>query len=120
MVRTCVTWDVLLVLARLSLFDHLVGAQKNGCRHIEAEGLRSLEIDHDLELGRQHDRQVRGLLALENSPGVDASPVESILLARPVANPTRPDVPSGTRPNDIRSRRSVFRQSHARSAHGPL
>jgi hypothetical protein len=33
-------------------FDHLVGDGEQRERHREAERLRSLEIDHDLELGR--------------------------------------------------------------------
>src|SRR5262245_48455612 len=32
------------------LFDHLVGAQQNGCRQRDAHRLRSLQIDHELEL----------------------------------------------------------------------
>ena len=35
-------------------------------RHVEAERLRGLEVDDQLELGRLHDRQVGRLLALEN------------------------------------------------------
>ena len=46
------------------LFDYLVGAGEQRRRHLEAERLGSLEIDHDLEMGRQHDRQVSGLFAL--------------------------------------------------------
>jgi hypothetical protein len=33
------------------LFDHLVGAGKNGRWNVEAETLRGLEVDHELVLG---------------------------------------------------------------------
>jgi hypothetical protein len=35
-------------------------------------GLRSLQVDHELELGWLHDRQIGRLLAPENPAGVDA------------------------------------------------
>src|SRR6476659_5384894 len=35
-----------------SLFDHLVGAREQRRWHGEAEGFRSLEVDHHLRLGR--------------------------------------------------------------------
>ena len=49
------------------LFDHLVGEREQPIRHIEAERLGGLEVEHKLELGRLHHRQVRGLLAFENA-----------------------------------------------------
>jgi len=39
-----------------ALFDHLVGEQLHGNRHFQTKGLGSLEVDHELELGRLHDR----------------------------------------------------------------
>jgi hypothetical protein len=35
--------------------------------------LRGLEVEHELKFGGLHDRQVGGLLALENPSGIDAS-----------------------------------------------
>src|SRR5260370_4060071 len=45
------------------LFDRLVGAGEDGGRDIEAERIRRLEIDDQLELRRLLNRQVGGLFA---------------------------------------------------------
>src|SRR5215472_4373139 len=47
--------------------DHLVGAGEQSGRHLEAKRPRSLEVDHQLILGRSLHRQVGRLLALENA-----------------------------------------------------
>ena len=39
-----------------SLFDHLVGQREELRRHLEAEHLRGLKVDHKLEFRRQQDR----------------------------------------------------------------
>src|SRR5271169_3231618 len=57
----------------VSLFDHVVGECQQLRWHFEAERLGGLEVDHELEFGGLHDRQVGGLLPLENPPRVDAS-----------------------------------------------
>jgi hypothetical protein len=49
------------------LFDHLVGAGEQRWRHGEAERPGGLGIDDQFELTRLHDRQVRGLRALEDT-----------------------------------------------------
>src|SRR6516164_2085739 len=41
-------------------------------RNLEAERLRGLEINHQLEFGRLHDWQIGGLGSLENLGSVDA------------------------------------------------
>ena len=41
---------------RMASFDYLVGGGKQTLRHIEAERLRGLEIDHKLKLGRLLNR----------------------------------------------------------------
>ena len=39
----------------------------------EAKGIRSLQVDYELELGRLQDRQIGRLIALEDAAGIDAS-----------------------------------------------
>src|SRR6516162_6150496 len=71
-----------------SSFDHLVGEREQSIRHVETERLGGLEIDHELELGRLHHRQISRLLALEYSPGIDADLAVSIGYAGRVAHQT--------------------------------
>src|SRR5262249_31233741 len=58
---------------KIPLFDHLVGESEQPVRHVEVECPGCLEVEHELEFGRLHYRQVGRLFALENAPGVDAS-----------------------------------------------
>ena len=55
------------------LFDHLVGATLYRLWHGNAERLGGLEVDHQLDFRCLLDWQVRRLLALEDSAGIDAS-----------------------------------------------
>src|SRR5262249_733747 len=57
---------------RRASLDPLVGGDLQCQRHLEAERLGSLEVDHQLELGRLNNRQVCRLLALENPAGVNS------------------------------------------------
>src|SRR4051794_32826789 len=67
-------------------FDHLVGAQQERCRHLNAERLGGLEIDRQLGLCGLLDWQVRRLVTLENAAGVDASEAIRIRDAGSVAH----------------------------------
>jgi hypothetical protein len=58
--------------ASFSLFDHLVGAREQRCWDFEAERSRSLEIDHQLVLGRRLHRQVGGLLVAQDAVDVNS------------------------------------------------
>src|SRR5262245_63631870 len=60
------------VSSSLTSFDHLVGKSKQPVRHVKAERLGGLEVEHELEFGGLHDRQVGRPLALENAAGIDA------------------------------------------------
>jgi len=43
---------------RSALLDDLVGAREQRLRHRQAERLRGLQVDHQLEFGRLLDRQI--------------------------------------------------------------
>ena len=58
--------------AKLELFDHLVGASEQGERHGDAERLRRLQVDNQLDLGRLIHRQVGKLFAFQDAACVDA------------------------------------------------
>src|SRR4051812_34602611 len=68
----------------VSLFDHVVGAE----RHVQAESLRGLEIDHKFELGGLHNWQVTRLLPFENSADIDAH--QAIYVRQAVAYAIKP------------------------------
>src|SRR5947208_2221951 len=53
-------------------FNHLVGEREQPVRQVEAERLCSRDIDHQLELCRQHNRQITRLLAFEDASGMNA------------------------------------------------
>src|SRR6516162_5847098 len=60
------------VVSGADLFDHLVGEGKDAVRNIEAEGLGSLEVDHQFEFGWLHYREVSRPFALEDTGGIIA------------------------------------------------
>src|SRR5215216_617764 len=68
------------------LFDHLVGAGEHGCRHIEAERFRGLEIDDQFVLGRRLHRQVGRLLALEDAVDVSSRAPKLVEEIRAIGN----------------------------------
>jgi hypothetical protein len=50
------------------LFDHLVGSGQQRLWNGKAKGLGSREVNHQFELGRLQNRQIRRLLALRILP----------------------------------------------------
>jgi hypothetical protein len=60
------------------LFDHLVGNGEHARRNSEAERLRRLEIDHQLEFGGLKDRKIGKFRTFENSAGVNAGLPDAI------------------------------------------
>src|SRR5262245_11355288 len=62
----------------LRRLDHLVSGNEQSRWYGQAERLRSLEIDDQLEFYRLLHRQVRWLSAFENPPGIDAREAKRI------------------------------------------
>ena len=79
------------------LLDHLVGAAEQRQREGEAERLGGLEIDNELDFCKQLDRQVGGLLPVENAPAIYANKALSFGKARTVSDKT-----AGQRLFDVR------------------
>src|SRR5262249_18796143 len=69
-------------------FNHLVGDCEEPSWQAEAGCLCGVEIDHELEFGRLHDRQVRRLRALEDAANIDTSQAISLGDACCVAHTT--------------------------------
>src|SRR5262249_59407467 len=73
-------------ITRAASLDHLVGNGEQPWREAQAECLGSVEVDHQLEFSRLHDRKVGRLLALENPAGVNAGQATRVSKARTVAH----------------------------------
>src|SRR6478752_10617392 len=71
--------------------DHLVGAREQRWRHVEAERLGGLEVDHQVELGRSLHRKVAWFRVLEDAACVDTGLAITILNARSIAYQTARD-----------------------------
>jgi hypothetical protein len=66
--------------------DHLVGAREQRWRHVEAERLRGLEVDHQLVFSGRLHRQIGRLFALEDA--VDVAGGSSLRVVNAMANKT--------------------------------
>jgi hypothetical protein len=58
--------------SRRLTFDHLVGGRKQGRWDRKTKQPCDLSVENQLELRRSQDREVCGLGAFENPPGIDA------------------------------------------------
>jgi hypothetical protein len=70
------------------LFNHLVGALRQRLRDFQAERLRGVEVDDQLELGGLLDRQLARFRALEDLVHIDRGAPEEITVIRAVAHET--------------------------------
>jgi hypothetical protein len=66
------------------LFDRLVRAQQDRCRHIEAKRLGGRHIEHGLVFHRQLHRQIGRLLALKDAVDVGGGAASMAYLVRPI------------------------------------
>src|SRR5437867_13312362 len=55
---------------------HLVRPQEHRTRDLDADRLRGLEVEHQLELGRLLDRQIRRIRAAQDAIDVKREPVK--------------------------------------------
>jgi len=69
-------------------FDHLLGAQQNRRRYVQAKRFGGLQIHHQLEFGWLMNRQIGGLLTLENPADVDTDLAKRVRDAASVAHQT--------------------------------
>src|SRR3954463_11856651 len=70
------------------LFDHRVGALQEEHRDFEAERLGGLEIDHELELDRNLNRQLARFCSLEKAISIHCRAAEIIKLIVPIRKQT--------------------------------
>ena len=56
----------------LASFDELVGTAEQRWRYGEAKGFGGLEVDNHLEFRDLLDRQIRGFVAPDDAPGINA------------------------------------------------
>jgi hypothetical protein len=69
-----------------TLFDHLVGRGEQRLRNGQAEWLRGLEIDNQLEFGRRLHRHVGWLLALKDTIDIPRGSSDGAMRIGPVRN----------------------------------
>ena len=68
------------------LFNHLIGGNQKRLWHGQAERFRGVQVDDELKFGRLHNRQVGGLLALENPSHIDPGLVIAVGKLRSISD----------------------------------
>ncbi len=95
----------------MPLFNHLIRPLQERLRDRQADRLRGLEVDHQLELGGLLNREIGGLSALENFNYICPQMVGGIDRARTVRrakaalSAARPQMRPVDRPQELRSLR---------------
>ena len=71
-----------------SLFDHFVGADHEGQRHVDAERLGGFEVDDQLESGGLLDGEVGGLGTLQDLVHVHCATPKQVVDVRAIGDQT--------------------------------
>ena len=74
----------------MSLLDHLVGSGEKHRGHRDTERLGRAHVQHELELGRLLDGQIRWLGAVHDLVHVAGCPSVKVLVVRPIRLPLWP------------------------------
>jgi hypothetical protein len=69
-----------------NLLDHLVGCREKRRRHLKADRLGSLQVDHQLVFGRRLHREIGGLLTLEDAIDISRRAAVLVEKIRPVGD----------------------------------
>src|SRR6516162_11229492 len=87
--------------------DHLVGGSLQGQRNRQAQRLRGLEVDDELELGRLLDRKVGWLRTLEHTINIRGCPTIHLGIIRAI--PDQCTISSCRRPRHYRRQTETSR-----------
>ena len=74
-------------VGKSGLFDQLTGLAEQCRWHRQFERLGRLQIDQEIEFGRQHDRQVGRLFALEDAADIGSGVLVALGDVGPITDP---------------------------------
>jgi hypothetical protein len=72
--------------AKSVLFDHVVGFGEQCRWHCQSERLRCLQINHEIEFARLHDRQVGGFSPFEDAADIGSGVLVALGDIGPIAD----------------------------------